>query len=222
MEHSTLAHQCYDQITTQIINGKILPGKKLKIISLAKELNTGPTPVREALSRLSNTGLVEVTENQGFRVSSLSRKGVEDLYHTFFKIEGLALKESIEKGDDAWASQVVATQYQLSLIENGSILQIEQYPKWFERNRQFHLALINGCGSECLLEIRNRLYVQFDRYMRLALQENPALIVLDHSLHRSLAEAAIARDKTQAIKLLGNDILDGLQTILKTLNKYLS
>ncbi len=222
MEHTTLAHKCYELIRSQIISGEILPGKKLKILSLSKALNAGPTPVREALSRLINTGLVEATENQGFRVSSLSRSGIKDLYHTFFQIESLALKESIAKGDDAWAAQVIATQYQLSRIEDGSILKLAQYPQWFERNQQFHNALISGCGSPCLLEIRNRLYVQFDRYIRLALQKNPKPFVLDHSAHKALADAAVSRDEKHAIELLKSDILDGLDAVLNTLDEHLS
>ncbi|MES2122288.1 MAG: GntR family transcriptional regulator [Chlamydiota bacterium] len=222
MEHTTLAHQCYELIRAQIISGEILPGKKLKILTLSKALNTGPTPVREALSRLINTGLVEATENQGFRVSSLSRSGIKDLYLTFFQIESLALKESIAKGDDAWAAQVVAAQYQLSLTEDGTVLQLEQYPKWFERNQQFHGALINGCGSPCLLEIRNRLYVQFDRYIRLALQKNPEPFVLDHSIHKELGEATIRREEKRALALLKSDILDGMDAVLKTLDEHLT
>lgn len=222
METKTLTYQCFEHIREKIIQGAYLPGKKLAVIALAKEIQVGPTPVREALSRLTQTGLVEVFENQGFAVKSLTEDELRDLYQTFLQIESLAIAQAIDQGDDEWASQVVAALYQLSLVEN-TILSSEQYPVWAERNGRFHAALVNGSKSPCLLNIRNQLFMQFDRYFRLALYTNSESIVLDHNGHKMLAEAVLKRDKKQMYRLLEEQTMRGLdEMILKLkLNKIL-
>lgn len=213
METKTLTNQCFEYIREKIINGAYLPGKKLAVVALAKEIRVGPTPVREALSRLTQTGLVEAFENQGFAVKSLSEDELRDLYHTFLQIESLAIAQAIDRGDDEWASQIVAALYQLSLIENSPI-PLEQYQVWAERNARFHAALVNGSGSPCLLNIRNRLFMQFDRYFRLALCRNSESIVLDHDDHKMLAEAVLKRDKKRMYQLLEEQTARGLEKMI--------
>jgi GntR family carbon starvation induced transcriptional regulator len=218
MEPRTLAHQCFEHIREKIINGVYLPGKKLAVVALAKEIEVGPTPVREALSRLTQTGLVEVIENQGFRVSSLSEAELRDLYQTFFQIESLALAQAIDRGDDEWASQVVAALYQLALVEDAP-LTLERYPVWAERNARFHAALVSGCASPCLIHIRNQLFVQFDRYFRLAFHLDPAPIAIDHNDHKVLAETVLKRDKEKMTCLLNAQVQQGLSEMISTLKQ---
>ena len=64
------------------------------------------------------SGLVETEENKGFRVARMSEADVRDTYKTYLAIELLALEKAIALGDDAWQATIVATFYQLALIEN--------------------------------------------------------------------------------------------------------
>lgn len=222
MESKTMTYRCYEHIRDHILKGAYLPGKKLAVVALAKEIQVGPTPVREALSRLTQTGLVEVFENQGFAVKSLSEEELRDLYQTFLQIETLAIEQAIDRGDDEWASQIVAALYQLSLVESTPLSR-EQYPLWAERNARFHAALVEGAGSQCLLAIRNQLFMQFDRYFRLALCINGDSIEIDHDDHKRLAEAVLSRNKEQVRGLLREQTMRGLDEILAKLklNKIL-
>lgn len=213
MESKTLTYHCFEYIREKIINGAYLPGKKLAVVALAKEIQVGPTPVREALSRLTQTGLVEAFENQGFAVKELSEEELRDLYQTFLQIESLAIAQSMDRGGDEWASQIVAALYQLSLVEN-SPLTIERYPVWAERNARFHSALVSCAGSACLLNIRNQLFMQFDRYFRLALFSDSQPIVLDHNDHKALAEVVLKRDRKQMSQLLEEQTMRGLETMI--------
>jgi GntR family transcriptional regulator, carbon starvation induced regulator len=216
METKTLTYQCFEHIRRKIIAGECLPGEKLAVVALAKEIQVGPTPVREALSRLTQTGLVEAFENQGFAVKSLTAEELRDLYNTFLQIENLAIAQAMDRGDEEWESQIVAALYQLSLVENTSI-SLKQYPLWAERNARFHAALVNGAKSPCLLNIRNQLFMQFDRYFRLALSTNSEPIEVDYSEHKALAEAALKRDKTQMYRLLEEQSKRGLEEMITKL-----
>lgn len=113
----TLTTQCYEDIKHDILEGILAPGEKLTIEKLKNKYAVGHTPLREALSRLIDSHLVEMVENKGFYVTTLSESKVRDIYRTFNQIETLAVKQSIELGDDAWEGSIVAALHQLSLIE---------------------------------------------------------------------------------------------------------
>ena len=62
--------------------------------------------MREALSRLVADGLVQASDQRGFRVSPVSPADLADVTQTRIDIEGLALRRSIERGDQAWLTSV--------------------------------------------------------------------------------------------------------------------
>lgn len=215
MENKTLAHFCFEEIQSRIIQGRLLPGSKLKVAALAQELQMGPTPVREALSRLADTGLVHAMDNRGFRVSPISEQDICDLYETFCKIEVLALREAVEKGDQEWESQVIATLYQLGLIELNP--QSASYLIWTPYNSAFHEALVRGCKSPSLLHVRQELFRRFDRYCHLSFLINQDLLSFNHEEHRQIAEAALQRDASKAAQYLSSHILGGLDPVIAQL-----
>jgi len=62
-------HDCYLRLRELILTGGLPPGKKLKIEELRNLLNTGASPVREALSLLTSDMLVERLDQRGFRAA---------------------------------------------------------------------------------------------------------------------------------------------------------
>ena len=95
---STLSQQFYEQLQNEIIEGILKPGQKLKVAPIKERFNIGQSPVREALSRLASFGLVEIENNKGFRVSTISEADIRDTYNTFTHIENMALSLAIEYG----------------------------------------------------------------------------------------------------------------------------
>jgi GntR family carbon starvation induced transcriptional regulator len=212
-----LANQCYDEIQERIINGSFEPGKKLKVDELKQELQIGASPIREALSRLVNSGLVEALDNKGFYVTQVSQEDIRDVYKTFLQIELLALTQAIELGDDAWKTAIVAALYNLSLIENSS--ETVSYSLWTARNYAFHVALISGCNSPLLLDIRANLYRRFDRYCRIAFNLSYKELDRNHEEHKKLAHAVLDRDEKKAIELMTYHIMGMLEHVILTFKK---
>lgn len=76
----SLTDQVYDLIVSRLMRGDHRPGARLNIEKLAREMNLSPTPIREALARLENTGLVDRTSLRGYRVAKLmTSTDIEDL-----------------------------------------------------------------------------------------------------------------------------------------------
>ena len=75
--------------------------------------------------------------------------------------------KSVERGDDQWQADVVAAHYRLNLLAERNAIEPVDEELWEARHREFHLALLQACGSRWLLHMVSLLTDQFDRYRRL-------------------------------------------------------
>jgi len=75
--------RAYVALREAIITGEIAPGEKLKVENLKSSLNTGASPVREALSLLTSNQLVERRDQRGFRVAAVSRKQFDEILRSY-------------------------------------------------------------------------------------------------------------------------------------------
>lgn len=91
--------QAFQIIKHRILNFQLLPGVKISEEEVAKELGISRTPVREALNRLSEVGLVESILNRGFMVKRFRKKEVEDLYILRECLERLTVRLAITNWD---------------------------------------------------------------------------------------------------------------------------
>jgi len=213
--NNTLAQMCYEQINNEIVNGNRKPGEKLKIDLLKNHLNVGQSPIREALSRLAAHGLVEIENNKGFRVAHISEDQIRDTYAIFTLVEKTALSLAIEKGDASWQARIVGELYKLGLLEHEK--KPVPYNVWAEQNGNFHVALISGCNSPLLLDIRKNLYLKFDRYCRIAYQTCQDTLSTNHEEHKKLAAAVLEKDTKKALTLITHHINDPLEHIIQIL-----
>lgn len=76
----SLADALYEQLWKRIVNLEFPPGMRLSEEVLAKDLGVSRTPVREALLRLGQVGLVRVSTRRGFSVPAITREDVTELY----------------------------------------------------------------------------------------------------------------------------------------------
>jgi DNA-binding GntR family transcriptional regulator len=72
ISHAGLASRLYEELTQAILKGDLSPGEKLSEPALARQFGASRAPVREAIRRLQERGLVTYVVNQGARVSRTS------------------------------------------------------------------------------------------------------------------------------------------------------
>jgi DNA-binding GntR family transcriptional regulator len=190
----TLTDQAYIKLRNDIIAGEFKPGSKLRIEQLKSVYGMGATPLREALSRLTENGFVTLEGQRGFRVSEISIADLTDITNLRIMLENQALRESIRNGDDAWEARVIAAFHQLAKVETSDT---PDFLLWEERNRHYHLALISACNSPWLKRFHETLYDQHKRYRNLGqLNRSPARDV--HAEHKVILDASLARDAATA------------------------
>lgn len=198
----SMVEAAYAMLRDDILNGVLEPGERLRVEVLKDRYEVGASTLREALRRLVGEALVTSEEQRGFRVAEISLQDFADLTKTRILIEGEALFQSIQNGDDEWEANLVATFHRLSKVEQSREAENAiMHTNEFEiRNREFHRALISACPSPWLMKFQRILFGQSERYRRISL--NNKRIPRDvHSEHKAIVEAALARDAQKARKL---------------------
>ncbi|MFB9886193.1 DNA-binding transcriptional regulator CsiR [Balneatrix alpica] len=208
-------------LKADILRGYFAPGEKLLMSALKERYGVGVSPIREALSQLVSEQLVVAQSQRGFKVSPISRDELLDIYETRAHIEALALELALERGDDQWEAQIVAEAHRLFKIDVSSYAADTLLEVWEERHRAFHQAMVKGCGSVQLLQVRQILYDRAERYRRLWLKEtlmNAESLARSKALHQDLLEAVLSRDKVAVKALIHPHLMKPVEVIKATLS----
>jgi GntR family transcriptional regulator, carbon starvation induced regulator len=201
-EFRTMAATLAARIAGDIVSGALEAGCKLKLNMLSKRYGVSPIPLREALSRLASSGLVEIEDQRGYRTAPVSSEDLRDVTWLRQQIECLALRRSIERGNIDWETRIVAAQHRLMRITDSNPGEPPTLNETWERlHREFHAALISGCDSPRLLQIQSTLAHHTLRYRKLMVSYGTERRAVNEE-HRRLAEAALARDADNACELL--------------------
>jgi DNA-binding GntR family transcriptional regulator len=199
---STRASTVYDRLHDDILTGKLKPGLKLRLKDLIEQYDTGNSPLREALNRLSANGMVLREENRGFRVPTASTDELSELTRTRCWLEEIALRESIANGDTAWEERIVLASHWLTRAARSKESSVDTSSQdWETHHREYHQALISACNSKILMDFCAELSQRSFRYRNLA----EVIEYRDrHELeeHLELQTAALNRDADLAVELL--------------------
>jgi GntR family carbon starvation induced transcriptional regulator len=204
--NTTVSEQAFQALRQDVLSGRHAPEGKLKLDALQNLYGFSSSPLREALNRLVQEGLVKADERRGFRVTPISPADLSDITKMRMMLDISALTESIHAGDDAWEASIVAAFHRLEKIES----RLPQGPvaldfEWSQRHRDFHFALIAACPSERQLTWSMSLFDQAERYRHFAAR-NRTVSKKKDSEHRALMNAVVRRDAKTATLLLSEHI----------------
>jgi len=196
----TLAQAAYRALRADIIRGARAPGERLRIERLKTLYAVGPTPLREALQKLSQDGLVIAEGNRGFTVAPLDPAEFADLNLARTAIEKEALRLSIARGDDPWEAGVVAARHIMRKEDTALAASRSVADSWERANKEFHSAMVGACGSRWLMRVRAGLHDLCERYRRASVYQQIGSRDLAAE-HEAIAEAVLARDAEAACAL---------------------
>lgn len=195
MKEQTLSQIAYERIRKDIISCRIYPGERIRINETVERLTLNLSAVREALSRLTAEGLVVATQQRGFRAAPISLEDLRDLTPVRIEIEISCLRRSLRNGDLNWEANLAAAFHRLANTPRfASEFSRQSSDAFASAHDEFHYALIAACDNKWLLRIRDVLYLQWERYRRLANQKSNYERDLDKE-HLELYKAAISRDE---------------------------
>ncbi len=142
IERETLHDKVYQSIKNSIVRNEFMPGDELTIDSLASDLGVSPTPVREALAKLSAQGLVVSTQNKKARVAGITKDDVVEIYEVRKLLEPYATRIAAEEigGDPGLARRLEELRDRARRI-GESLAEGEMDEHLFERYMDVDLGL---------------------------------------------------------------------------------
>jgi len=216
---TTQTSMAIERLRAEIISGRLKPNEKLRVKPLMQRYGFSSSAMREALSRLVTDGLVEAVDQRGFRTTPVTREQLLDITDTRVTVESEALRRSMEYGDLAWESRIVAAFHRLAGSPRyPSDVPVSARGALWVAHDDFHGALISACKSEWLLYFCKLMYQHAERYRFLwqtaAVEQNQQRNVLQE--HEELMKATIERDAVKACSLLGAHFWRTTNLILET------
>ncbi len=188
--------RAYTALREAIITGAIPPGERLKVEELKGSLSTGASPVREALSLLTSDQLVERRDQRGFRAASMNRQQFEEILKLRCQLEEWALGDSIKAADRAWEDKLVLAHHHMAKA-TGQPSDVAE-----PLHKNFHMALLSGCGSPILLRFCDQLYDLNIRYRYLAVRSKSYETRNVAGEHQGILDAAVNGDVDSATSKL--------------------
>ncbi|MGY4877409.1 DNA-binding transcriptional regulator CsiR [Vreelandella aquamarina] len=216
-----LGIRAYQLLKNDIIKGFFSPGEKLRMHALKAHYDLGISPLREALSQLVAEHLVVAISQRGYRVAPMSLAELHDIYDARAQLEAMLLGLAIERGDDAWESEVVAKAHHLSIV-SASNTPDELLTSWDERHSTFHTTLVSGCNSSHLLQVRAGLFDKVQRYRHLWLKEtvfSEQALEQKRQEHAALVDVTLARQKAKAMTMMHDHLMTPVPIITDTMHR---
>ena len=170
-------------------------GEQLRELALAKRLDASRTPVRAALHRLSEEGLVEITANRGATVIGITREDIEDIYAIRIRLEGLAARLAAERMTEGGKISLKAI-VELSEFFHGN----GDDGKCGDFDSEFHRLIYTASGSRHLCKTLSDLHKNIKAYRKLSL-ENSERAAKSVREHREIYEAILKGDADEAERL---------------------
>lgn len=143
VRHMHQAHRVYESLLTGVQEGRYQQGQRVREEEIARAFNVSRTPVREALSRLQERGLLEMT-SQGLVVATLTRPQVIELYAMRAILEGSAARFAAQHASpsDISALKYLAKRFGQLLDEPFQLAHV---------NREFHAAIYDAAHNRYLM-----------------------------------------------------------------------
>jgi DNA-binding GntR family transcriptional regulator len=178
-----LADIVAERLRDAIISGELRPGERIRQEAIAEEVGTSRIPVREALNRLKDEGLVTLTSHVGARVAQLDREELDEIYLIREQLEPFAIERSAPELRRSQLDQLRAY-----TVEMEKCADAEDPSRWVDLDRRFHLLSYRGANLPRLLTLIESLWNSTQQYRRLYTRL-PDSYTVAHVEHRLILDA---------------------------------
>lgn len=187
------AEQAYVELKQQILENRLPAGGQFLEQEIAEQLNMSRTPVREAMVRLANEGLVEVRPRHGMRVLPISPKDMAEIYDILTALESSAAGIIAELGLDKNDLQPL-----LQAVEDmDAALALNDREAWAIADNEFHRQLVVLTGNQRLISLIDTYRDQGQRVRMTTLHLRPGPEKSNED-HRAVVDAILTKDPDKA------------------------
>jgi DNA-binding GntR family transcriptional regulator len=202
---ATMASVVFRELRDEIVSMRRKPGEAIVEKQIAESYGVSRTPVREAVLRLADDGLVEVFPQSGTYVSRIPLNRLP---------EAIVIRKTLEEGTVRYAASRASPEDIRALYANLELQDrmraAGDHEGFHQSDEAFHALLAEISGYPGFWTVIQQVKVQVDRCRRLTLPE-PGRLVKVIAEHTAVVEAIAAHDPERAVKSIAAH-LDGLRT----------
>lgn len=205
----TLEESVYLRLSEEILSGELTRGHALTESHLSAKYNASRTPVRAAIHKLAEEGLVECVPNRGAVVLGIDTTLLRDIYQIRMRLEGLSSSLAAERISDGELENLKNTvelaEFYLNKKDTENLRQLDS---------KFHEIIYRASGNRMLEKTLRELHrmIKFYRKKSLAVSERLSKSVEEH---REIFEAIKDKDAARADELTSRHIERAFQNISK-------
>lgn len=196
-----LGDEVYNSVYAQLMSQKILPGSRISIDNLARELGVSQTPVREALSRLEAQGLIVKTHLIGFSAApQIDRARYDQLHEMRLLLEPFVARKAATNID---AEQLATLERLATEMRGEGGREVTSYSDFAQLDGEFHDTIARACGNELMRETLANLHTHIHLFR---LFPHSGATTKANSEHADLLAALVAHDPAAAEKAMRNHV----------------
>lgn len=206
-----LRDQIYDVVRSLIIMGELRPRQPVNEVEIAAQLGVSRTPVREAVKRLSDEGLILVLAQNGTFVTEISRRALEEAY---------IIRNALEIESIRRATSRTTKAHEEALEDNIAVHQMaitrQRFADAIRLDDQFHRYIAEINGLSMLWRAVDISKAQMDRGRYRAIPR-PGWAEITILQHQAILEALHQHDESRAVEAMRVHLDTSLQNTLKLL-----
>jgi DNA-binding GntR family transcriptional regulator len=213
----SLQERTYQAVRGALLKGDYMPGDRIYEGAIAQALGVSRNPVREALRRLQQDGLLEVRPHYGVYVATIPVEEIEDIYRIRGALEATAAALAAERMSDADVAElgeIVAEQQAAA----SSAEPLPREPVSVVQADRFHHAIHIGARSPRLLALLEQIYAQVTHFRNLTLRV-PGRAAVSAAGHSAIFDAIRVHDADSAHQQMQLHIEDARQALMRQLGE---
>lgn len=204
-QSASAADVVFEALRKAIIEGELAEGEHLRQDHIAQMFNTSRIPVREALKRLEQEGLVANERYKGTVVAALSSAEVEEIFEFRALLESEVIRLAVPRLSE---EQLAEAYHHLQAFASEPDASL-----WGEINRNFHYSLYEAAGRPYHLQVIRSSLDRVDRYLRAQLTLTNGM-TRARAEHQAIYDACARGDADEAARLTRAHILDASRSLL--------
>ncbi|MGN8632093.1 GntR family transcriptional regulator [Blautia sp. HCP3S3_G3] len=149
----------FNTLRQAILKGELKPGERLMEIALADKLGVSRTPIREALRKLEQEGLVFMIPRRGAQVADITEKDLNDVLEVRIALENLSVEKACKRMTEEQIKKLglAAREFERTIAENNLV-------KLAEADVAFHEIIYQAADNQTLNQVQSNLREQIYRY----------------------------------------------------------
>ena len=208
---TTFQEHAYDFVKAQIMNLDLKPGAYVTDSQVAEELDISRTPVREALRRLEQEGLLVSQARRGWKIYTLSLEDIHEIFDIKETLEGLIARRAAECQDEELQGAL-----RESIVRMNAAAEADDPDAWQEADSQLHEVIFTMGANERAASVIRNLNDQWHR-VRIGFVAMQGRIERSNPEHEAIVESILAGDGEQAEQLMRAHLNNVRQELVRLL-----